>query len=152
MKPGAEPSKRTLIVGYGNTLRGDDGLGRVVADRLTQLDLPGVTVLSIHQLTIDLAMQLTGFEQVILIDALAGVEPGIIEVSDVQPLNTMPGISHYVSPGELLLATQTLYGHFPSMILIGVGAETFDNEGLSPAVESTLDEIIDRVLSLIAPS
>ncbi len=149
MKPGAEPSKPTLIIGYGNTLRGDDGLGRVVADHLARLGLPGVTVLSVHQLTIDLAVQLTEFERVILIDALADVEPGIIETVDVQPVNSTPGMSHYVSPGELLLATQTLYEHSPSMVLVGVGAETFDNDGLSAVVESSLDEVVDKVLGII---
>jgi len=47
---------RVLVIGYGNTLRGDDGLGQRAAEALAQRALPdGVEVLSCHQLTIELA-------------------------------------------------------------------------------------------------
>lgn len=148
MKPagGREP---TLIIGYGNPLRGDDGLGRVVADHLARLALPGVEVLSLHQLTIDLAAVVSAYERVILVDALSDAPPGEVRLIEVQPENSAPGMSHYVTPGELLLATEALYGARPRMTLVGVGAETFDGDLLSPAVEQALPAVYAQIEQLV---
>ena len=36
---------RALVIGIGNLLRGDDGVGRFVAQRLAGRNIPGVRVL-----------------------------------------------------------------------------------------------------------
>ena len=80
----------TLIIGYGNPLRGDDGVGPRAAELLVEEDgvtsplLPdGVQVLVCHQLTIELAPQIAEADRLILIDAIASDatttgEPGSI--------------------------------------------------------------------------
>ena len=44
----------SLVIGYGNDLRSDDGAGRAVADRISEMELPGVAVRSVMQLTPEL--------------------------------------------------------------------------------------------------
>jgi hypothetical protein len=51
---------RVLVVGYRNDLRANDGAGRVVADRIEAMQLPGVAVWSVSQLTPGLALEITG--------------------------------------------------------------------------------------------
>ncbi len=59
-----------LVIGYGNTLRGDDGAGCYVAERLCALNHePGLKVLSLHQLTPELAQPVAEAGLVIFIDA-----------------------------------------------------------------------------------
>ena len=149
MKPAGARKPRTLVIGYGNPMRGDDGLGRVVADHLARLALPGVEVLSLHQLTIDLAAVVADYDRVILIDAVSDAPPGEVQLVEVHPENSAPGMSHYVTPGELLLATGALYGARPWMTLVGVGAETFDGDRLSPAVEQALPAVYAQIERLV---
>ena len=50
----------TLVIGYGNDLRTDDGAGRWVAERIESFDLPGVSVRSVPQLTPELTLDIAG--------------------------------------------------------------------------------------------
>ena len=40
-------SRDFLVIGYGNTLRGDDGVGPRVAEAIEKLNLPGVRTLDL---------------------------------------------------------------------------------------------------------
>lgn len=66
-----------LIIGYGNPLRGDDGFGWHVADRLTELlNDESAKILAVHQLTPELAESIGEAKLVIFVDAAYGGEPG----------------------------------------------------------------------------
>ena len=72
-----------LIVGYGNPLRGDDGVGQAVAQAFAEED--GVDALACHQLTPELAERFAAAARVVLIDAATGSEAGRISVVSLQP-------------------------------------------------------------------
>ena len=59
-----------LVIGYGNTLRSDDGAGQIVAEKIAQWNLPGVRSLAVHQLTPELAEIIAQADAVIFIDAI----------------------------------------------------------------------------------
>ena len=62
--------KRTLcIVGIGNTIRGDDGIGSYLCDKLAALPLRQAVIKTAHQLSTDWLPELSGFDDVLLIDA-----------------------------------------------------------------------------------
>ena len=94
----------TLIIGYGNPLRGDDGVGpraaELLADRggVTPPLLPdGVQVLVCHQLTIELAPQIAEADRLILIDARATGEPGSIEQCILTPaIPDSTSLTHHI--------------------------------------------------------
>ena len=68
---------RTLVIGYGSPIRGDDAIGPLAADALAAAPLPpGWRVLSRHVLTAELAEDLAAVDRVIFLDASvrAGVE------------------------------------------------------------------------------
>lgn len=46
-----------LIVGYGNPIRGDDGVGQAVITEVEQWNLTNVRSLSLHQLTPEVAQK-----------------------------------------------------------------------------------------------
>ncbi|MCU0764787.1 MAG: hypothetical protein MUF32_01875, partial [Burkholderiaceae bacterium] len=64
--PAAPPAARTLVIGYGSPIRGDDAVGPLAAEALSARPLPpGVTVLARHVLTAELAEDLAAAERVI---------------------------------------------------------------------------------------
>jgi hydrogenase maturation protease len=144
----------TLIIGYGNPLRGDDGIGpraaELLADRCgaTLPLLPeGVQVLVCHQLTIELAPQIAGADRLILIDARATGEPGAIEQCILTPaIPDRSSLTHHIDAQGLLAAAQMLYGHAPETILFTVSGSSFEGgETLSPAVAAVLPDLLARI-------
>lgn len=100
---------RVLIVGYGNPLRSDDGLGWRAAEELSRcLSLPEVEVLMRQQLTPELADNLTRADVVFFIDAARGGQPGELRCDPVTP---QPGTTdtHHSSPAGIL-------GHGPAAL------------------------------------
>jgi Ni,Fe-hydrogenase maturation factor len=70
-----------LVIGYGNTLRSDDGVGWHAAALLAgDRRLAGAEILAVHQLTPELALDFSRASLVILIDASADDPPGTISV------------------------------------------------------------------------
>src|SRR5690242_12833541 len=84
---------RVLVIGYGNPLRGDDGVGWHAAEALAKslqdeerVPAERVMVLACHQLTLELAEPLSRVERVIFIDACDGPPPGSV---DRQPIGSV---------------------------------------------------------------
>ena len=148
----ASPCEDVVIIGYGNTLRGDDGLGWLAAEHLAGVIEPcQAWVITCHQLTIDLTEALSKSTLAILIDARVGATPGLIACEDVQPSReAAPSLHHHMPPESLLACTEALYGRAPRTILITVTGESFDfGSDLSPAVKSVLPMVIKHVKSLL---
>ena len=142
---------KTLILGYGNTLRKDDGLGVYAAQALTSLTLPGnVEICTYQQLSPELSPILAQVDHAIFIDAALpsnNEKPGTINTRVLHPRTTQPsGITHHFDPETLLAMAKTLYGHAPQAALFSVTAASFDlEEGLSPEVTSALPVLIENI-------
>jgi hydrogenase maturation protease len=144
---------RPLVVCYGNPLRGDDGVGWRVADRLmADRRLAGVDVIRCHQLTPELAEDMSRAARVVLVDARLATTPGSVETLPVEP-GPAGAWSHALSPPAVVALAAELYGRVPPVSVVNVGADSFDaGEGLSPAVEAALRAATDAVLrALTAP-
>ena len=147
-----EPSSRRLVIGYGNSLRGDDAAGPILADRIAALALPGVTVLARHQLTPELAAELAACAAVVFVDATRRTA---VAVESLVPDTALPGLGHTGSPAQLLALAQALYGACPRAWLVTVpAARTGFGTGLSrqaaAGVEAALAEVL-RLLDATAP-
>jgi hydrogenase maturation protease len=142
-----------LVVGYGNSLRSDDGLGRRVAERLADDPrLLGAVVLARHQLTPELALDLSQAELAVFVDASREPAPGAFTIERLIPAPDMPasGWSHQVSPASLVALAAELYGRTPEVVVIQVGVETVEvGEGLSRTVEAALPRVIDTIAELV---
>jgi hydrogenase maturation protease len=88
------PGCEVLVVGCGNLLRGDDGVGPVLIRHLFELGVPdGARLVDGGTAGMDVAFQMRGAGKVVIIDASAtGAEPGTIyrvpgaELENVPPL------------------------------------------------------------------
>lgn len=141
---------KPLIIGLGNSLRGDDSAGQRVAEMLYHCIVPNsADVRLCHQLTPELSEPLARASLAIFIDARDGGEPGRI---CIQPLDSGGETrhTHFMTPGALLLLAKTLYGRAPRAWLATVSAVQFDlGAPLSPEVERALPEIAERVCAMI---
>lgn len=61
--------RRTLVVGVGNTLRGDDGVGPFVIDLLRACGAEDLDLRTVHALLPELASELPGHDAVVFVDA-----------------------------------------------------------------------------------
>lgn len=139
---------QVLIIGYGNPLRGDDGVGWHAAERLART-LPNRDVLiqTSHQLTPEMADLISQASLVIFLDAACDQGPGEVALRRVQP-DPSPSelFSHQLTPEALLALANKLYGNCPEAVLLTVGAASLEcGETLSPAVESALPALLEQV-------
>jgi hydrogenase maturation protease len=147
-------SPKTLIIGYGSPIRGDDAIGPLAADALAASSLPlGVEVLSRHILTAELVEPMATAHCVIFLDATTAGRPGEVQVRRLEPDATAPSsMAHFHDPRELLAWCQALYQHTPAAWLISAAGDTFDyaNYTLSPAAAAALDQMVAQALTLVS--
>jgi hydrogenase maturation protease len=138
----------TLIIGYGNPLRSDDGIGPRAAELLADEALaPSVDVLICHQLTLELAELIAQADRLILIDATAVGEPGAVQQQTLAPaIPAGATLTHHIDAQGLLAAAQMLFGRAPETVLFTASGSCFDaGETLSPAVTAALPDLLARI-------
>lgn len=146
---------RVVVVGYGNTLRSDDGLGWHAAERLADDPrLDGVDVIQRHQLTPELAFDISAASLVVLIDASSRRAPGEFCVERVEPAaGAGPRGSHHLTPATLVALAHELYGCAADVLVVSCGVQSLEiGDRLSPVVEEALPRLVDAVAELVAAS
>ena len=141
-----------LVVGYGNPLRSDDGIGWHAAGLLaTDPRLDGARVLAHHQLTPELAADVSRASLVVLVDAAAEGDPGSVSVRRIgSPAPTPITWSHHLIPETLAGLADALYGAVPPIVLVSVAAESFaEGDSLSSALKQTLPDVVEVVVGVI---
>ena len=144
-----------LILGYGNTLRSDDGLGVVAANLLAErLPEGNIKIITSQQLGPEMVEDLRESHLAIFIDAGITNAPGESSCTPLFPQTEVPtGVSHHFTPGTLLALCQTFYGKAPEAYLYSVGAASFDlGEALTPTVQAAIPGLIDAVIERIQKS
>lgn len=149
---GASPSVSLLILGLGNPLCGDDGLGPVAVARLAKRYAPGPGVEIVDGGTLGLALlsELEGARKVILVDAVrTGDPPGSpvrVEGEEIEQVARHRLSPHQIGVADLLQAARVT-GCLPDrLVLLGVVPETIElGLGCSPAVEAALPDLIRRI-------
>lgn len=139
-----------LVIGYGNPLRRDDGFGGVVARQVAAGRAGRRTVaLACHQLTPELAEPIGGADLVVFVDACQGPCPGRVSWQPVEPAPPGAPFSHALDPAALLAWARDLFGGCPGGLLVSVDAADLGyGEGLSPAVEAAVPEVVERICRL----
>jgi hydrogenase maturation protease len=142
-----------LILGLGNLLRGDDGVGPQVIEALNECGLPeGVTALDGGTGGLDLLHVLEGWERAIIIDAAdVRCEPGQFvrftpdEARFVASEDTMS--LHNAGLAEALALADAVGQPLPDLVIFGVQpAHVGWGERLSRAVKATLPALVDAVI------
>jgi hydrogenase maturation protease len=149
-----QPHISVLVLGVGNLVMSDDGVGVVVAQKLQQsFRFPGtVEILDGGTLGLDLLPKLENITHLLLIDAVeTGKKAGtcIRLYGQELPIALETKISPHQMGLKDLLAVSELMGHTPrEMVLIGIQPGSIEMEiGLTPEVEAQLETLITNVLT-----
>lgn len=162
-------TKKTLVVGFGNLYRRDDGVGRGVVNRLRQRlgrepldpmddgfeDLGHqVDTVVMHQLVPELAETLADYALVIFVDAHVGATiPEPLHEERLEVVHRTPFVYHQTHPSTVLALTRQMFDRVPEAVLLSLLGHDFDfGEGLSEQtaalVEPAVARIMDRVESV----
>jgi len=143
----------TLIIGYGNPLRGDDGVGPAAAEIVRSWTLPGVQVLTRHQLVPELVEEMKLVERVLFIDATAQEDARAFEVTLVVPRTTRQPLGHHDTPANLLALLHDLEGHAPFACLVTIAARSLDHgEGITEATQTNMEAALTWIRSWLRVS
>jgi len=145
--------RHVLILGLGNPLLGDEGIGVRVAEELQGLELPdGVTVVEGGTAGLGLIGLMEGYQKVIIVDAAdMGHPPGcVVRFTPLEAqLKTVeaPLSLHQIGLGEALTLAEALEVAPAERIIIGVQPSQVEmGAGLSPEVERAIPKIIRIIL------
>jgi hydrogenase maturation protease len=141
---------RILVLGYGNPLRSDDGLGWHAAERLAEtLSDANAEIRTLSQLTPELALPISEASLVIFIDANREGEPGELICSQVTPHLLPVRFSHELSPEAVLALSKYMYGVSPPAFLVSLCGQCFNlGEQLSPLIAAQLPRLVNLVSQL----
>ena len=154
---GARNKAPIVVVGVGNILCSDEGVGVHVANRLKRMTLPpNVEVFDCGTSGIAVLEALDGAEKAVIVDAvLTGSEPGTIHKFTVEEILAMEGnLFKMISLHQFdLIATlkfaqlTDVYSMPREIVVIGVEAKSLEPSlKLSKEVERSLPKVIEAVL------
>lgn len=136
-----------LVIGFGNTLRSDDGVGPRVAETIEAMHLPRVWALSLPQLGPEEAECLSRVPEAIFVDAAAGA-PGEVELRPLEAAISARVTSHTVGAPTLLAIARATFGHAPRAWILTIPATDFGfGETLSPVAAAGLETAVDRIVA-----
>jgi len=141
-----------LIIGYGNPLRSDDGVGWRAAQALVGLwPADQVRVEAAHQLLPEMADWLSEASFALFIDACWDSVPGRIRCRSIHPEGKKPAsMTHHFLPQGLLADARNFFHQSPEAILVSVGGGSFEHgEALSPNVEAAFPDLLIQAKKLV---
>jgi len=149
--------ERTLILGVGNPLMGDDGVGIEAVRMLAEEKLPpNITVKDAATPGWTLVEWIKDWPAVVIVDAMQmGLKPGewqCFDASDVRFTSSEEAISlHDADLASGLALAEALELLPPQLTFYGIEPETTDHGMmLSPAVSANLPELVKNILDKYA--
>ncbi len=137
-----------LVVGYGNTLRSDDGVGAKVAAAVAELALPGVVALVRHQLTPELAEPVSEAHAVVFVDAAVDAATEV-RVRQLEPAYGAQLMAHAADPRTLLALAKQLFGRCPPAWWLTIPVENLEfGEELSPLARRGYEIALEKIREL----
>lgn len=152
----SEPRTGTVVIGLGNPLMGDDGLGLVALTRLQAGGTPpDVELIDGGTWGMNLLPTIETAHRILFIDAIdTGGAPGTLQVLERHQLPRY--LATKISPHQVdlrdVLAVAELRGHLPDeTVAIGLQPGALETPfELSRAVQDRLDELVTAVTRRLA--
>lgn len=149
----------TLIVGYGNADRQDDGAAwHILSGIAAKLGLPipaapedgyfpegqPVDLWYVLQLVPEMAEEFARYDRICFVDAHMGTIPEEIRFVPVTTVPTSTALTHHLDPAACLELARMLYGSQPQAMLLSVRGYQFQfARELSPETTRLVNEAVD---------
>ncbi len=153
-------NKNTLIIGYGNPDRQDDGVAWHILHALAsglglpvpmgyEEEFPANDSLSIEfylQLTPEMAEDISAYGRVCFVDAHTGDIPDPVRMINVDSEFQRSPFTHHLTAQSLLSMCETIYGHKPEAVLISVQGYHF---GFERELSSETSLLVGKAVGMI---
>lgn len=158
---------RTLVIGYGNLDRGDDGVAYAIVNELrrallcepldeeeTGLEQLGrrTDAIFLRQLVPELMETAAAYHRVVFVDAHVGDRDGELAWREIVPAFVPSAFTHHLTPATFLALMRALYDRSPVGYLLSVRGHTFDfRRGLSEATARLVGSAVEKILENLSP-
>ena len=156
---------RTLVIGYGNMYRADDGVAHYVVNSLRnrlgkdalsedetgleELGAQNDTVLLL-QLVPELVDTLAAYDQVVFVDAHVRDDVPDLHHTSVCPEYALSAFTHHMTPGMLLSLVKMLQGCEPIGHIVSIRGHDFDfHRGLSVSTLYWVEPAVEVIAGLL---
>ena len=137
-----------LVIGYGNTLRSDDGVGPRVVEALGALHLPGLRTLVCQQLSPEHSGMISLARTVVFVDAAVD-SPLEVQFRKLAPGSSAQLMAHAADPRTMLALARDVFGHVPEAWWLTIPAVRLGfGEEFSPETEAGYHEAMDLLKSM----
>jgi hydrogenase maturation protease len=137
-----------LVIGYGNPLRCDDGVGPRVVEAVEELKLPAVRTLVCQQLSPEHAEPISRARTVVFVDAAVDA-PTEVQLRKLEPGGTTQLMAHAADPRTMLALARDVFGHVPQAWWLTIPAVKLGfGDDLSPAARRGFDKAVREIKSL----
>ncbi len=148
--------EKTLLIGLGNPLMGDDGLGPAVIEVLRMRQIPQIEVIDGGVAGLGLIPMMENAHRVFFIDAVRmGSRPGTIRVfrpAEVRSLKPAKAFSLHGMDVLSVLEMAKVLGIEPEITIVGI--EPFSvapRNALSAGMNKLLDQVVEATLEALGP-
>ncbi len=142
-------AKKILVIGIGNTLRGDDGIGKYICTCIEKIKLPNVSTTTAYQLETNLLEAFIQYDTIIIADAsISGRPVSFINAATLQqqPVSS----SHHADAKSLAALAKQLYKKDLEILLCAVRGENFDmGEQLSATAIHNANDAVNSIVNWI---
>jgi hydrogenase maturation protease len=158
---------QTLVIGFGNLDRGDDGAALHVVNRLrarmgrqalaegnTGLEeLGSETAVFIRQLLPELSPEVDSYDRLVFVDAHLPGNRRLLECETVRPEPLRSTFSHVLPPGAFLWLVQAIYGRVPEAFVVSLQGHSFEvTRELTPATAGLVVDAAEKIWQLLHPN
>ena len=152
---------KTLLIGYGNPDRQDDGVAWHILHTLAvQIGLPvpesyedefpandRIDLAFYLQLTPEMAEDLAAYERVCFVDAHTGSVAAEVQFVKIEDEFQHSPFTHHLTAQSLLSMCKTLYGRTPEAALLSIRGYQFEFERtLSAETAALVSQAVDQIL------
>ncbi len=134
----------TIIVGFGNDLRGEDSFGIDVIKRLQSYDLPNTKLISTFQLTPELSLELKEATKLIFIDATFNHKDNYSLACNLEEYK-YDQLSHHISIRTILMILERLYNTKPEYELYSMFTNNLDEIIDEKNYEKSIKEVVQFI-------
>ncbi len=142
-------AKNFFVIGIGNPLRSDDGLGPSLAAALEKENIAGVLVVTSQQLNLELLEDAIGYKNILVIDASAVGEGLVFKKVEVVE-NVSAASSHHFSLEFFLAMARELYEKDLSLYVCSIRGWNFEvGNGFSAEVLSLMPQALAKIKAFL---
>jgi hydrogenase maturation protease len=146
--PTSIPRDDFLIIGYGNTLRSDDGAGPRLAQAVAAMNYAGVRALVCPLLTPELADPVSQTRVALFVDAAVDA-PHEVRLRKLEPAHSAQIMAHAADPRTILALARDVFGRAPKAWWLTIPAVKFDfGDKLSPEAQQGFASALERIQRL----